>query len=59
VAPVEGLAEILFPTGLPALPMGFSTVMTDSFTHRTYVGGVMGMVVAGGGRLEEPGFLRN
>ena len=36
--PVEGLAEILFPSGLPARPLAFSTVMTDSFTHRTYVG---------------------
>ena len=36
--PVEGLAAILFPSGLPARPLAFSTVMTDSFTHRTYVG---------------------
>eukprot|EP00435_Cladocopium_sp_Y103_P045750 s659_g13.t1 len=38
VPAIDGLAEILFPTGLPSQPRGFSTVMTDSFTHRTYVG---------------------
>ena len=39
VPAIDGLAEILFPTGLPShCPRGFSTVMTDSFTHRTYVG---------------------
>ena len=36
--PVEGLTAILFPSGLPARPLVFSTVMTDSFTHRTFVG---------------------
>lgn len=42
VPAIDGLAEILFPTGLPShCPRGFSTVMTDSFTHRTYVGGLV------------------
>ena len=34
---VDGIAEILFPSGLPARPLAFSTMITDSFTHRTYV----------------------
>ena len=34
---VEGLAQILFPCGLPCRALSFSTVLTDSFTHRTYL----------------------
>lgn len=34
---IEGLAQILFPCGLPRRRMSFSTVLTDSFTHRTYL----------------------
>ena len=38
IGTVDGLAEILFPAGLPTKALSYSTVMTDSFTHRTYVG---------------------
>ena len=53
VPAIDGLAEILFPTGLPRVPRGFSTVMTDSFTHRTYVGGVRDV-----GSITTPNYYR-
>ena len=54
VPAIDGLAEILFPTGLPRVPRGFSTVMTDSFTHRTYVGGVRDVL----GSITTPNYYR-